>query len=430
MIGQGKTISDIDAELSKYPEEVQLKIINYTDPTSEFGNTLLIYTIMKEKPAITNYLLDKGADITIVNAEGDTALIMGLTYLNDVDVIKRLLKDKEHNNRANVYGQTALMMAIISPSFTKEKILTFIDLLANPEVIDKQTSLGTTALMYVVKKPIDYETRTTLINKLLEYNPNVNLKNDDGDTVLQLVAKNESNFPEPFNTLASRANQATRNNAAQLINHESYRRYGIRNAINFSTPDIILEIFLNKRLILPEVYNTPDINKEKARLVAILARSENDSPNPFTMCTDISDFYAGSSLAKADAIIAFYKTVGANRVVLGFLLAEYRYGHDGKTIWLYISLICTNYRYKGIGQRLIKIIKEIASKNRVRMIKLGSVDTAVPFYTKLGFKGNGELYNGLYKMEYNMANYTGGNRKTKRRTTKPKKRRFTTRRRR
>jgi ankyrin repeat protein len=179
MIGQGKTISDIDAELSKYPEEVQLKIINYTDPTSEFGNTLLIYTIMKEKPAITNYLLDKGADITIVNAEGDTALIMGLTYLNDVDVIKRLLKDKEHNNRANVYGQTALMMAIISPSFTKEETLTFIDLLANPEVIDKQTSLGTTALMYVVKKPIDYETRTTLINKLLEYNPNVNLKNDN-----------------------------------------------------------------------------------------------------------------------------------------------------------------------------------------------------------------------------------------------------------
>ena len=69
MIKQNRTIIDIDAELGKYPEEVQHAIINYTDPASKFRNTLLNYTIMEEKPAITNYLLDRGADITAVNGE-------------------------------------------------------------------------------------------------------------------------------------------------------------------------------------------------------------------------------------------------------------------------------------------------------------------------------------------------------------------------
>jgi len=426
IIKQNGTISDIDTELGKYPEEVQHAIINYTDPASKFRNTLLNYTIMEEKPAITNYLLDRGADITAVNAEGDTALIMGLTYLNDVDLIKRLLKDTEHNNRANTSGETALMLAIENPSFKREQTLEFIDLLANPEVIDKQNMGGTTALMYAAKKSTTHETRTTLINKLLEYNPNVNLKNDDGDTVLRLVAQSKSNFPEPFNTLASRANQATRNNAAHLINHESYRRYGIRNNANFTALDIELKIFLKDLLTIPEVYE--DIRTiDKASLVAILDPPETASPHPFSMCTDISEFYAEHSLRTADVIIAFYKMVGTNKIVLGFLLADYKDTDNT----LHISLVCTNSRYKGIGKRLIQIIKEIASQNTIGNITLESVNNAKTFYSRLGFEGNMVNSSSDY-MVYSMSKYKGkgGNRNTKRRTTKPKKRRSTTRRRR
>ena len=426
MIKQNATISDIDTELGKYPEEIQLKIINYTDPASKFRNTLLNYTIMEEKPAITNYLLDRGADITAVNGEGDTALIMSVTYPNNVDLIKRLLKDKEHNDRANEYGQTALMLAIENPSFKREQTLELIDLLANPEVIDKQNMGGTTALMYVAKKPTTHETRTILINKLLEYNPNVNLKNDDGDTVLRLVAQSKSNFPEPFNTLSLRANQATRNNAAQLINHESYRRYGVRNNANFTALDIELKIFLKDPLTIPEVYEDIRII-DKASLVAILDPPETASPHPFSMCTDISEFYAEHSLRTADVIIAFYKMVGTNKVVLGFLLADYKDADNT----LYISLVCTNSRYKGIGKRLIQIIKEIASQNTISNITLDSVNNAKTFYSRLGFEGNMVNSSSDY-MVYSMSKYKGkgGKRKTKRRATRPKKRRSTTRRRR
>ena len=426
MIKQNRTIIDIDAELGKYPEEVQHAIINYTDPASKFRNTLLNYTIMEEKPAITNYLLDRGADITAVNGEGDTALIMSVTYPNNVDLIKRLLKDKEHNNRANVYGQTALMLAIENPSFNREQTLELIDLLANPEVIDRQNIGGTTALMYAAKKPTTHETRTILINKLLEYNPDVNLKNNDGDSVLRLVAQNKSNFPEPFNMLSLRANQATRNNAAQLINHETYRRYGVRNNANFTALDIELKIFLKDPLTIPEVYEDIRII-DKAILVAILDPPETANPHPFTMCNDISEFYAEHSLRTADVIIAFYKMVGTHRVVLGFLLAEYK---DAENI-LYISLVCTNSRYKKIGKRLIQIIKEIALENPIDKITLDSVNTAKTFYSGLGFEGNMDN-SPPNRMVYNMANYTGegGNRNTKRRITRPKKRRSTTRRRR
>jgi hypothetical protein len=145
------------------------------------------------------------------------------------------------------------------------------------------------------------------------------------------------------------------------------------------------------------------------------------------MCTGISEFYAEESLTNADVIIAFYKMVGAKRVVLGFLLAKYQYAEK----MLHISLICTHSRYKGIGKRLIQMIKNIASENLeiIDKITLDSVNTAKTFYSGLGFEGNMDN-SPPDRMVYNMANYTGGNRKTKRRTTKPKKRRSNTRRRR
>jgi GNAT superfamily N-acetyltransferase len=151
----------------------------------------------------------------------------------------------------------------------------------------------------------------------------------------------------------------------------------------------------------------------------------NSIPN---ICTNIGEEYRLNSLRKSSLVIVYHTTEEGksdNEQLLGFITADY-----SPNRFIYIDLICTNYRYKGVGKQLLQVVKDIAKKSGIPKITLNSLLSSVPFYTYQGFNVNiGKLDVTLLPMKYNMSKYEGGKRKTKRRTTRPKKRPSKTRRR-
>ena len=89
-----------------------IKNINYM---SDDGDTLLIaISRTKYDNIITaQILIDKGADINLVNRYGSTALIIASIYGN-IKIVKLLLENKADINVVNLYHNTALKNAVIS----------------------------------------------------------------------------------------------------------------------------------------------------------------------------------------------------------------------------------------------------------------------------------------------------------------------------
>lgn len=54
------------------------------------GCTALMVAIYKNYPHIIHFLLDAGVDVTLRNAQGETALEAAVTRMLDVDIIERL----------------------------------------------------------------------------------------------------------------------------------------------------------------------------------------------------------------------------------------------------------------------------------------------------------------------------------------------------
>ncbi|HEY1078965.1 MAG TPA: ankyrin repeat domain-containing protein [Bdellovibrio sp.] len=74
--------------------------------------TALYYAIINEQPAASKLLIDNGADVTLINEAGDSALIAAVS-VNATDTIKQLLrKHPELLNKANKDKNTPLHEAI------------------------------------------------------------------------------------------------------------------------------------------------------------------------------------------------------------------------------------------------------------------------------------------------------------------------------
>ena len=101
-------------------------------------------------------------------------------------------------------------------------------------------------------------------------------------------------------------------------------------------------------------------------------------------CDYIDHGYAISSLRNADMLMGTFGTT-RNAPLLGFITMDFV--KNG----VYISLICTNNTYKGIGKHMINLLAKICKIVGIKVIKLGAVTDAVPFYYKMGFYcDNGE----------------------------------------
>jgi ribosomal protein S18 acetylase RimI-like enzyme len=192
-------------------------------------------------------------------------------------------------------------------------------------------------------------------------------------------------------------------------------------AVNFRAPNIRLRIFVADSITVPDLL---DINLPSDRIDTVdndglpTLKGVLDDSSEET-CTDIDEMHIRSALNDADIIIAFYK----DETILGFLLGQLK---DPET--LYISLICTNPMYKGVGTRLIRIIKRIASANGLKTIALDAVTSAKNFYRRRKFIENSNAPTTDH-MIYNMSTYAIAEsrpRKTRGGAIKPKKRRSAT----
>jgi hypothetical protein len=364
--------------------------------------------------------------------------------------------------------ETALMCAINNRDFTKEQLIYLISKLTNASTIDVQSyPKEYTALMFaILRNDLDIPSHIAIIQELLKFNPNVNLKNIFGTSAVGMLAKDiqtidkaiednmslslqekQSLFTQIFTLyrdLYGRANTTTRNNTEPYIRANSYRKSKVGNTINNTNKHIELRIGqkmvnvdgTDKYLIIPTKYSGNVVRDVTSRVNgAKTIVSGYDLIKTFIapisdICTSIGEGYRLQSLSESNLIIAYYTTEEGksdNEKLIGFVTAKYSLNQ-----FIDIDLICTNYRYKGVGKQLIQIVKDIAKESAIPKITLNSVLPSVPFYAYQGFNVNTEKIDIdlLLPMKYNMSKYGGGKRKTKRRTTKPKKRCSTTRRRR
>ena len=110
----------IDAVISNNIDQVGEFIPIYTsdpdnlDDQDDNGNTALLHAINNENTDIVELLLDNGADPTIQNNNGETALIMAITIppprgAGIIDLLldnEEMMPDDQFDN-----GETALMIA-------------------------------------------------------------------------------------------------------------------------------------------------------------------------------------------------------------------------------------------------------------------------------------------------------------------------------
>jgi ankyrin repeat protein len=495
-----------------------LTIIDRREDDTEKGDTLLMLAIKNGKNNIVNYLIDKGADTTLVNINKETALLLAIRLSFRIDTINKLFGKETDINRRGLRGipllvyaiqyskkdnsyfdlikeilekgarfdgrgsilrfsivagetietrESALMCAINNMEFTQEQLLDLIPKLTDASTIDLQSKpRGYTALMFaILRNDLDIPSHIAIIQELLKFNPNVNLKNIFGTSAVGMLAKDiqtidkaiednmslslqekQSLFTQIFTLyrdLYGRADTTTRNNTEQYISASSYRKSKVGNTINNTNKHIELRIGqkmvnvdgTDKYLIIPTKYSgnivrdvTSKVNGSKTivsgyDLIKTFIAPISD------ICTSIGEGYRLQSLSESNLIIAYYTTEEGksdNEKLIGFVTAKYRPNQ-----FIDIDLICTNYRYKGVGKQLIQIVKDIAKESAIPKITLNSVLPSVPFYTYQGFNVNTEKIDIdlLLPMKYNMSKYEGGKRKTKRRTTRPKKRPSKTRRR-
>lgn len=115
--------------------------------------------------------LAKGADINTQGPLGMTPLMMA-SALNKLEIVKFLLEKNANIDAATNEGLTALILA------SSPKVVTL--LLQNHANINAKTVLnGATALIIA-----SFNGKLDTVQALLAYNPDINIKDNDGETAL------------------------------------------------------------------------------------------------------------------------------------------------------------------------------------------------------------------------------------------------------
>ena len=185
--------------LKRIIEIDDLEIDNDDDYIVNFLNNVLNYHENRNTPLITaiifwnglkiiKFLLKKGADPNIFSKyDSSHPLSMANTRL---DVCKLLIKYGANPNM-KIYkdnGKTPFMRCV-STEYTTPDVL---DYLAKKSDIDIQDNLGNTALMHCIIKANDNHRFDNFVYILLRHNPEINIRNNNGQTVFDIIGPNLS----------------------------------------------------------------------------------------------------------------------------------------------------------------------------------------------------------------------------------------------
>ncbi|OUM62644.1 hypothetical protein PIROE2DRAFT_61756 [Piromyces sp. E2] len=177
-------IDEMSKKLSDYSRVILALIkfgFNLNKEIDSFGNTLMMYFMMKEDYTSMKYLLKYDElDLSIQNQLGNNLLIHSIVR-DDLDsflnTLSALSDKKEIVDYQNNQNETAL---IIASKLGRYKFLTnfFLDMCD----INHQDCLGNTALFYAIKIKDKY-----IINLLAHHHADVTLKNKQGVSPMDLA---------------------------------------------------------------------------------------------------------------------------------------------------------------------------------------------------------------------------------------------------
>lgn len=150
--------------------------------------TPLIFTLENELPQITSALLKYNANVNFADSQGDTPLIRSLKRCKEKNACFLIAHSADVNAKGNG-GKTALMVAVAVMFSGTEDLL-----LKHNADLDIQDDEGNTALIHLVKINYDIPQRDNGYKriKILDYYPNCSLKNNNGQTALDIARKNNN----------------------------------------------------------------------------------------------------------------------------------------------------------------------------------------------------------------------------------------------
>ena len=169
-------------------DEYIANFLNVTHNYHENQNTPLISAIIHWSDLkIINFLLKKGANPNILSQFSEHPLTMANTRL---DVCKLLIKygAKPNIKMERHNGKTPFMRCVLI-NHTAPEVL---DYLAKKSDIDIQDDLGNTALIYCIIKANDDHRFDKFVYILLRHNPEFNIRNNNGQTVFDIIGPNLS----------------------------------------------------------------------------------------------------------------------------------------------------------------------------------------------------------------------------------------------
>ena len=152
------------------------------------GNTALFYA---EDYDIVKLLLEHGASVDIINLYSNDPLIH-LARQNNEEIMKLLIEHGANTKYRNENGSNALQAYVNSTTMWED--LSFVGyLIQNGSDINNQDNRGenvlsdsVTCVLYKDGKPSVF-----VFESLLKYNPDVNIRNSQGNTVLHFVSNKE-----------------------------------------------------------------------------------------------------------------------------------------------------------------------------------------------------------------------------------------------
>ncbi|XP_023317997.1 ankyrin-2-like [Trichogramma pretiosum] len=142
---------------------------------------------------VIELLLNIGIDVNIENNDGETAFYVAVTHCKNIKAIELLLKNGVDPNRVDINKGWTALHSICSPHqltrFHLKLIQLIIQYKANVNIRDKD---GCTPIMNLFRNAENYKLRLEVCKLLLENGADVTLVNNEGDTVLHLLFKNNA----------------------------------------------------------------------------------------------------------------------------------------------------------------------------------------------------------------------------------------------
>jgi len=163
----------------------EIKKINANAMDSKGANALHYLARRQDLPSIT-YLIDKGAQIDLVDKDGNTPL-MNACYGTNLDIVKALYKDQNLVNKINKKGDTALQIAL---QRSNNEVVAF--LLAEGATINAVNNKGENLIEALLKGynprkkdgEADFDKKVTLLQK---YKVSLEQPNVQGNTALHIA---------------------------------------------------------------------------------------------------------------------------------------------------------------------------------------------------------------------------------------------------